>query len=446
MSEENEKVPKGRFDPKDVDWEALAQFGITEDYLREKGLMEGMLLGYKTDRTVPIHMNFDSVSLHAQARLSFRRSQSGKVMVAMHGIRLHPELEREYMGHRFTEEEKKNLLETGNMGSTAELTSYSGQKIEAYVSLDALTNELCSMPVSRFHVPETLKGVTLSEEQKADLTAGKAVLIEGMTSRDGDMFDATVQVSADRRGLMFTFPKFREHQLRTICGVRLTDQQAADYAAGKAILVEAMTSRDGAKFTSYVKADPQSHVPRFTKYDPDSPADNRTVCIPRVVGGVTLTEDQRDRLRNGEHVSLSGVRDRGGSQFDALIRIDGRTGTMACRREEFLAPDMVLDFRIPDRVLGVKLTEVEKFDLMHGHAVAARGMCNPQTGEAYAYLRADFIESSLGFYRTKEDAVKRNRPDYTLPAAQVDTAQNVAARLKQEGMEKKNGNGKSVRM
>ena len=47
------------------------------------------------------------------ARLSFRHDKDGNVVLAIHGIRQKPELERPFFGHEFSKEDKANLLETG---------------------------------------------------------------------------------------------------------------------------------------------------------------------------------------------------------------------------------------------------------------------------------------------------------------------------------------------
>ena len=47
--------------------------------------------------------------------------------------------------------------------------------------------------------------MTLSDQQYKDLVEGKAVKVEGMTSKNGKSFDATLQVNADKKGIEFIF-------------------------------------------------------------------------------------------------------------------------------------------------------------------------------------------------------------------------------------------------
>ena len=41
-----------------INWEELKNFGLSREYLMERGLLDQMLKGYKTNQVVPISMNF----------------------------------------------------------------------------------------------------------------------------------------------------------------------------------------------------------------------------------------------------------------------------------------------------------------------------------------------------------------------------------------------------
>ncbi|KAA4669365.1 DUF4099 domain-containing protein, partial [Bacteroides ovatus] len=46
--------PKYRFNESMIDWEQLKHFGLSREYLQERGLLDSMLKGYKTNQVVPI--------------------------------------------------------------------------------------------------------------------------------------------------------------------------------------------------------------------------------------------------------------------------------------------------------------------------------------------------------------------------------------------------------
>jgi hypothetical protein len=53
-----------------------------------------------------------------------------------------PNLHFEFFGHKFTDEDKKNLLETGNMGRVVNLVnSKTGELMPSIISIDRLTND-----------------------------------------------------------------------------------------------------------------------------------------------------------------------------------------------------------------------------------------------------------------------------------------------------------------
>ena len=140
-----QQQPQYRYNESMINWEQLKNFGLSREELQERGLLDQMLRGYKTNQVVPISMNFGSAVLRTDARLSFQQSRSGDIVLGIHGIRQKPDLDRPYFGHIFSDEDKKNLLETGNMGRVVELKNRNGEYVPSFVSIDKLTNEVVAM-------------------------------------------------------------------------------------------------------------------------------------------------------------------------------------------------------------------------------------------------------------------------------------------------------------
>ena len=89
---------KYRYNESMINWDELKNFGLSREYLQERGLLEQMLKGYKTNQVVPISMNFGSAVLRTDARLSFQQTADGQIALGIHGIRQKPELDRPYFG------------------------------------------------------------------------------------------------------------------------------------------------------------------------------------------------------------------------------------------------------------------------------------------------------------------------------------------------------------
>ena len=252
---ETGQQPKYRYNESMINWEELKHFGLSREELQERGLLDQMLKGYKTNQVVPISMNFGSAVLRTDARLSFQQSVGGPIVLGIHGIRQKPELDRPYFGHIFSEEDKKNLLETGNMGRVVELKGRNGEYIPSFVSIDKLTNEVVAMRVENAFIPKEIKGVQLTEQEQNDLREGKKIFVEGMISNGGKEFDAHIQINAERRGIEYIFENDKLFNRQSLGGVELTKQQIEDLNLGKAIFVEGMARKDGELFSSYVKLD-----------------------------------------------------------------------------------------------------------------------------------------------------------------------------------------------
>lgn len=394
-----------RYNESMINWDQLKNFGLSREYLQERGLLDSMLKGYKTNQLVPINLNFGSAVLRTDARLSLQQSNTGEVVLAIHGIRKQPELERPYFGHIFSEEDKKNLLETGNMGRVVELKGRNGEYIPSFISLDKMTNEVVAMRVENVYIPNEIKGVQLTDQEKDDLREGKKVYIEGMTAKSGNEFNAHIQVSAERRGIDFIFENDRIFNRTALGGVELTKQQIEDLNAGKAIFVEDMQRKDGELFSSYVKLDEATGRPNYTRYNPDSPEGAREIYIPKEIGGVKLTAEEQKDLREGRAIFLNDMVNNRGEEFSSFIKADLETGRLMYSR----TPDGFEErakFEIPKEIFGAKLSGQQRADLQSGKSVLVEGMKGFDGKSISQYVKLNSNQNKLDFYNENPD---RNR-------------------------------------
>lgn len=394
-----------RYNESMINWDQLKNFGLSREYLQERGLLDSMLKGYKTNQLVPINLNFGSAVLRTDARLSLQQSNTGEVVLAIHGIRKQPELERPYFGHIFSEEDKKNLLETGNMGRVVELKGRNGEYIPSFISLDKMTNEVVAMRAENVYIPNEIKGVQLTDQEKNDLREGKKVYIEGMTAKSGNEFNAHIQVSAERRGIDFIFENDRIFNRTALGGVELTKQQIEDLNAGKAIFVEDMQRKDGELFSSYVKLDEATGRPNYTRYNPDSPEGAREIYIPKEIGGVKLTAEEQKDLREGRAIFLNDMVNNRGEEFSSFIKADLETGRLMYSR----TPDGFEErakFEIPKEIFGAKLSGQQRADLQNGKSVLVEGMKGFDGKSISQYVKLNANQNKLDFYNENPD---RNR-------------------------------------
>ncbi|OAV74004.1 hypothetical protein Barb7_02566 [Bacteroidales bacterium Barb7] len=187
---------------------------------------------------------------------------------------------------KFTDEDKKNLLQTGNLGRVVSAEYKQGEHTPVFVSLDKLTNELVALRADKLKIPDTIKGVTLDDKQKQALSEGKSVLVEGMTSKNGKEFSANVQVNADKKGIEFQFDngkKQEQNQQKTqrplesegfripakLGGVELTEKQQNDLKADKTIYVSGLKDKQGQEYNAYVKVNHEQGKLDFFKWNPD---------------------------------------------------------------------------------------------------------------------------------------------------------------------------------
>lgn len=266
-------------DESKIDWKQLDNLGLTRERLEQSGELAKML-NWQKSNLVTIAIPMGDTTIYTDARLAFRTDGEGNIGLAVHPLRKEPQLDFPYMGHKFSPEEKEQLLATGNLGKTIEITPKNGEPFAAYVSIDPQTNELIALRADRVNIPKEIKGVTLSDAQYKDLVEGKAVKVEGMTAKSGKSFNATLQVNAERKGIEFIFDNnrgFKERQQQTqqqgaprkLCGLELSDKQREALDSGRTLYLKNMVDKEGQSFNAYVKMDKEQNRPRFYKWNPD---------------------------------------------------------------------------------------------------------------------------------------------------------------------------------
>lgn len=250
-----------------INWDQLGQLGITKEKLEKSGSLDAMLNWQKSPALVTIKTDALGESIYSDARLSFREDADGNLKLRIHNIRNAPELNYPFMGAKFTDEDKKNLRETGNAGRLIEIESKEGMKMQAFVSVDKLTNELVALRADRIKIPDEFKGVKLNDEQKKDLAEGKAVFLEDMKSRKDTLFSANIQINADRRGIEIYFGNNQKQAQtqaqqqddvpKTFRKKELTEDQRASLQEGKTVYVSGLTDRNGKNYNGYITWKPE---------------------------------------------------------------------------------------------------------------------------------------------------------------------------------------------
>ena len=185
----------------DVDWKELERFGVKKENLSEKDMKA--LMNYGKTNLVTVNPTFGGDSYELQARLSFQKTEDGKMKLAPHFVRHEPRLDIPYNGYTFTDEDKKNLKQTGNLGRLVDVAdTKTGEMRPSYISIDRLTNEIVDIPASKVRIPDRIGLTELLKPEQDILRAGLALPKE-VTLKNGRKFEAVLQVSAEKRDVEF---------------------------------------------------------------------------------------------------------------------------------------------------------------------------------------------------------------------------------------------------
>ena len=304
-------------DESKINWQELEEkWGVKRDDLEKSGDLDRMLNYGKSD-LVRVSPNFGGEAFDLDARLSFKKDGEGNVSLVPHFIRKEQKLE-EYKEHKFSDEDRKNLRETGNLGRVVDLVDKeTGEITPSFVSIDRKTNEITDVPASKVRIPERIGKTEITKQEQDMLRAGLPVRDKLIERNDGRKFVTTLQVNVEQRGVEFVpgtgrSPRTVQTQegkenptqaqaqaqsqgtenaagtnkeqrrntwtnedgsIRSISkwsNVNFTDQQKADYVAGRAVRLENVTDKQGFHATMYIKFNPEKGRPYRYDTNPDN--------------------------------------------------------------------------------------------------------------------------------------------------------------------------------
>ncbi|MCW2120672.1 DUF3945 domain-containing protein [Flavobacterium sp. 7A] len=268
-----------RYKVEQIDWKAMTNLGLSKERLEKMNLLDPLLKGFKTNELVPVTLDLGTSVTRMDARLSLQAKEDGQVVLAIHGIRKEPQLQFKFFGHEFTKEDKDNLLKNGNMGRVVELINpKTGEKIPSIISIDKLTNELIALRTTLIKIPNEIKGVKLDDQQKNILSEGKPLHLEGMISKKGEPFNASVQFNADKRYVEFLFDrgstnKQTENQNieapKNFRGKELDAAQFEKFKEGQTVYVSGLLDKKGKEYQGYITFDKDSGKTGFSFDNPN---------------------------------------------------------------------------------------------------------------------------------------------------------------------------------
>lgn len=204
-----------RIKKEEIPFEKLEKIGIKRDFVdrMESPELKDFLNGFRSAKLYTVNAKINDEDFRIPAKIRLKKQSDGSVDVKIHPIqRLH--IPDEYLGHKFTKEDKAALLNDKNLGKVVELTGKNGKKDNYYLGVDSKTNELIPLRAKYIQIPEKIKGAGLSAEQKEKLAKGEKVTLDKMTGRNGKKFGATLQVDAANRTINFSgFKQEKEKDL-----------------------------------------------------------------------------------------------------------------------------------------------------------------------------------------------------------------------------------------
>lgn len=198
-----EEAPAGPIlDENGFNWSELEKtWGISQQDLEASGELKN-LNGKGLSNLIWINPEIGGERFEIQARLEVKTLPDGSKGFEPHFIQKEPKLDIEYKGVTFSEDDKKKLLESGNLGRVAEvIDKETGEIIPSYISIDRQTNEITDIPVSEIKIPQQIGKTKIVPEEQALLAAGLPLKKE--IELGNRKFTTTLQVNVEYKGTEF---------------------------------------------------------------------------------------------------------------------------------------------------------------------------------------------------------------------------------------------------
>jgi len=129
-----------------------------------------------------------------------------------HFVRNEPKLDVAYKGYTFTPEDKKNLLQNGNLGKVVDFPDKNtGELRPHFISIDRLTNEIVDIPTNKVRIPDTIGKTPITKDDKRVLYSGIPLRKE-IELANGRKFTPLLQVNVEQRGVEFVPGSTRQAQ------------------------------------------------------------------------------------------------------------------------------------------------------------------------------------------------------------------------------------------
>lgn len=260
----------------------LGKLGIDKNDFEQRHQADriGRAFGAKSDILITNQIK-DGKKISNQARISIKTDKNDKPTINVSFYRKEIPFDKEFLGYKFTVEDKNNILNQGTIGKVVELTyppfhEQAGQKFNAYIGIDPLMNEFSMIKEESIKekIDDAIKNIEkiynceISAEDKESLLQGKVIKLK----------DAKVEVSRS----------YNDKETNQI----IEEKVIKPYPDAVAVINAEMK---GIEILSVTKMDLNSRK-------------QKELRIPNKIMGVNLSEKQMMALHMGNKLEISGLK------------------------------------------------------------------------------------------------------------------------------------------
>jgi len=233
------------------------------------------------------------------------------------------ELPATFMGHAFTASERDQLL-AGHTIFIDDLTSRTGNPVAAEVHIGIRKGDTKPSLIMAFPtIPATYMGHRFTDEERAQLNGGGAIMVDDLVSKAGKRFTAQLHLGVKegqtKQSIIMTFPE-KPVVPDTYMGHTFTQEEIDNLNSGYRITVNDLVSKAGKVFTAqlYIGQKEGANKPSLIMYFPE---------VPDEFMGYYFDDDERDALERGDTIIVDGLQSKKGNFFKAMLHLGTKPGS-----------------------------------------------------------------------------------------------------------------------
>ncbi len=334
--------------------------------------IDRLAFGLQTNKINDI-VDKDGLIFNAKLSASYDENNNVVIQYEYEDEKLH--LPETLFGHKLSEEQLKKIFDGELLGPL----KYEGN--DFYFGYDNKLNKFTIKTNQEIGIPKEVAGYKLNDVDKYYLANGKSLDTRVFKTKQGQYFTASLSISNDKKGVVLNnYKTIESKNAKTLIDKLNKNKKITD----KSLLIGAISISEKTNADVNPNRIIEDHPKVFkTKVVKDTRLVEFKTFIPRKIKGVYLSNEQKIQLKDGQKVLVKGM-NINNKPTDAYIKINEKENKLDFyytdnkndlkRLENIESKELNTNKFVPNSLYGVLLSPKQKQKLKKGEIVRLENM------------------------------------------------------------------------